>query len=117
MAQRLLVATRKGLFLLDEAEGWRAGTPAFLGEPVSAVLHDARDGMLYAALRLGHFGVKLHRSADGGATWQEVGVPALPKDGENPKALDMIWTLDVDHVEMAEVDDAAILAHRQMFCV
>ncbi|MGG5821195.1 WD40/YVTN/BNR-like repeat-containing protein [Falsiroseomonas sp. HW251] len=94
MSTRLLVATRKGLFVCPaEGEGWRLGRPAFLAEPVSAVLHDPRDGALYAALRLGHFGCKLHRSDDGGATWTEVAVPALPKEGENPKALDMIWTL------------------------
>ena len=42
--------------------------PAFLGQPVTAVLSDRRDGGLYAALRLGHFGIKFHRSADGGET-------------------------------------------------
>ena len=47
--------------------GWAAGPPAFLGDPVSAVLADPRDGALYAALNLGHFGCKLHRSDDGGA--------------------------------------------------
>jgi hypothetical protein len=94
MASRLLIATRKGLFICpEEGAGWRLGRPAFLAEPVSAVLHDPRDGTLYASLRLGHFGTKLHRSDDGGASWTEVAVPALPAEGENPKALDMIWTL------------------------
>jgi hypothetical protein len=94
MAQRLMVATRKGLFIGEpEGAGWRFGPPAFLAEPVSAMLHDPRDGTLYAALRLGHFGTKLHRSADGGASWEEVAVPALPAEGEKPKALDMIWAL------------------------
>ena len=56
-ASRLWVASRKGLIpFMREAGGWRAGAPAFLGEPVTMVLHDARDGTLYAALRLGHFG-------------------------------------------------------------
>jgi photosystem II stability/assembly factor-like uncharacterized protein len=94
MSTRLLIATRKGLFVCPEdRDGFAIHPPAFLGEPVSAVLHDPRDGTLYAALRLGHFGVKLHRSADGGATWEEAGVPAIPAEGEKPKALDMIWTL------------------------
>jgi hypothetical protein len=94
MAERLLIATRKGLFVCPpEGDGWAIPRPAFLAEPVSAVLHDRRDGALYAALRLGHFGVKLHRSDDGGASWTEIGVPALPAEGEDPKALDMIWTL------------------------
>jgi hypothetical protein len=94
MDQRLLVATRKGLFAgTPEGAGFRFGPPSFLAEPVSAMLADPRDGTLYAALRLGHFGAKLHRSSDGGARWEEVAVPALPAEGENPKALDMIWAL------------------------
>lgn len=94
MAPRLLVATRKGLFTGTPAgEAWRFGPPAFLGEPVSAILADPRDGVLYAALRLGHFGAKLHRSSDAGASWEEVAVPALPAEGDRPKALDMIWAL------------------------
>ena len=67
----LRVASRKGLFTFRRANGgWSAGAPAFLGEPVTAVLTDPRDGAVYAALRLGHFGCKLHRSDDG-VTWQE----------------------------------------------
>jgi hypothetical protein len=95
----LHVASRKGLFTGREdgaGGGWRFGPPAFLGEPVSAVLADPRDGALYAALRLGHFGVKLHRSDDGGATWTELPAPAFPVDpqaGEKAPAVDMVWTL------------------------
>jgi hypothetical protein len=92
------VASRKGLFTgrVDGANGWRFGPPAFLGEPVSAVLADPRDGALYAALRLGHFGVKLHRSDDGGATWTELPAPAFPPDpaaGEKAPVVDMVWAL------------------------
>jgi len=94
MSKRLLVATRKGLFICTQhPDGWNMPSPAFLGEPVSAVLHDLRDDTIYAALRLGHFGTKLHRSADGGGTWTEVATPAMPEDGDKPKPLDMIWTL------------------------
>ena len=43
-------ATRKGLFTLHpERDGWRAAAIAFLGEPVTAVLPDRRDGTVYAA--------------------------------------------------------------------
>jgi len=100
MAETLHVATRKGLFTLQPAgrAAWAvAGPPAFLGEPVTAVLADPRDGALYAALRLGHFGVKLHRSRDGGASWTEIPAPAFPPDREDPEAapsVDMIWTLE-----------------------
>ncbi|MBM3560041.1 MAG: exo-alpha-sialidase, partial [Alphaproteobacteria bacterium] len=67
MSDKLLVATRKGLLPFSRGRaGWVPAPPSFLGEPVSAVLADPRDGALYAALRLGHFGVKLHRSHHGG---------------------------------------------------
>ena len=42
-------------------------------------MHDPRTGMLFAALNHGHFGSKMHRSRDGGATWQEVAVPKYPE--------------------------------------
>ena len=35
-------------------------------------MHDARSGMLLAALNHGHFGSNVHRSRDGGATRQEI---------------------------------------------
>ena len=51
MADAFDVATRKGLFRFERrGDGWQAGPPDFLGEPVSAYLRDARDGTEYAAL-------------------------------------------------------------------
>jgi hypothetical protein len=56
---------------------------------------------------------------------EEVGVDALADIGvaadlgraEPFQQLDMVGAFDVDHVEMARVDDAAILAHRQVLGV
>ncbi|KVN76052.1 hypothetical protein WL19_07435 [Burkholderia ubonensis] len=80
MNDRLLVATRKGLFVLqaDGKGGWTLSEPHFVGEPVSMVLADPRDGSLYAALNLGHFGVKLHRRRAGAPDWEECAVPVYP---------------------------------------
>ncbi|MFO1050699.1 MAG: exo-alpha-sialidase [Planctomycetota bacterium] len=80
MSDRLLVGTRKGLFILKRrARGnWSLDLPLFAGNPVSMTCHDPRDGGLLAAVVLGHFGSKFHRSDDGGKTWTEVGVPAYP---------------------------------------
>ena len=98
----VLVATRKGLFhVRGEGRRWEIGTPHFAGEPVSQVLADPRDGTWYAALRLGHFGVKLHRSDDRGASWQEVAAPAFPPkptegpwaDDATPWSVDLVWSL------------------------
>src|SRR3954468_2297329 len=100
MSERLLVSTRKGLFVMDRAGGgWRIGAPHFLGDPVSSSLLDRRDGTLYAALNLGHFGCKLRRSKDFGKNWEEVAVPAYPpqpdsaKDDKTPWKLMQIWCL------------------------
>ncbi len=103
MADRLYVATRKGLFTLDRsAEGWRVTRSAFLGDAVSIVMPDGE--RVYAALGLGHFGVKLHRSTDGGESWEERAAPAYPpkpeglddRDGNGKPVewrVEMIWAL------------------------
>ncbi|MEZ5419953.1 MAG: hypothetical protein R2708_21775 [Vicinamibacterales bacterium] len=112
MTPTLWVATRKGLFHLSAADGWRVGPPSFLGDPVSMVLDDARDGAVYAALQLGHFGSKLHRSDDRGATWTEVAVPSyagLPDIARpngpggataaaEPPSLKLLWALEAGGV-------------------
>ena len=75
MSMQAYVATRKGLFELSYTGGrWEFGPVHFLGDPVSMVLPDRRDGTLYAALNLGHFGVKLHRKQ--GEIWTELPAPA-----------------------------------------
>lgn len=92
----LNVATRKGLFRFAQQSGrWTADAPEFVGQPVSAALDDPRDGTRYAALNLGHFGVKLHRSDDHGKSWNEVAAPALPSQPNDDKApaVELIWTL------------------------
>lgn len=96
MASRLLVATRKGLFdLARGAAGWAVARTSFLGSPVSMVLHDGRDGGLYAALDLGHFGVKLHRSDDDGASWSEIAAPSYAGvEGDPAPSLKLIWSLE-----------------------
>ena len=89
MSDRLVVATRKGLFVMhaDGAGGWTAGKPEFAGEPVSMVLGDPRDGTLYAALNLGHFGVKLHRRRAESEGWEECAVPVYPpQPPDEPRA-------------------------------
>ncbi len=127
MNQTLWIATRKGLFSARSSGGGGGGSGSqstsdqtnwklderisFLGEPVSAVLVDKRPltrgepAALYAALRLGHFGCKLHVSRDDGASWTELAVPVYPPkpaeakqaNGEpdtNSWTLDTIWTLE-----------------------
>ena len=84
MADQLLVSTRKGLFSARRRRkgAWALEAVSFLGDNVTLTLADPRDGAWYAALDHGHFGAKLHRSRDRGATWQEIGVPAYPTPPE-----------------------------------
>jgi hypothetical protein len=103
---RCHVSTRKGLFTLERgAQGWHISRTSFLGDNVTLTAHDPRDGSLYAALNHGHFGVKLHRSRDGGATWQPIATPVYPPkpEGYTPRtpvegapaewALKLVWAL------------------------
>ena len=81
MSDTLLVSTRKGLFTVTRgARQWAIGTVDFLGDNVSIALADRREGTRYAALDLGHFGVKLHRSTAEG--WEEIAAPAYPPKPE-----------------------------------
>ncbi len=103
MSDRIYAATRKGLFTIERnAKRWEISNVDFLGDPVTMFLHDARDGRQYAALSLGHFGVKLHRSDDDGRNWEEVAVPAYAEHdemntrdgGKKPASLSEIWSLE-----------------------
>jgi photosystem II stability/assembly factor-like uncharacterized protein len=106
-SERALIATRKGLFsAVRGAAGWAIEAVAFPGDNVPMVLADRRDGAVYAVLGHGHFGTKLHRSIDGGASWNEIAVPAYPPKPEgfedlNPVqqkpidwSLELIWALE-----------------------
>jgi hypothetical protein len=80
MSTRCHIATRKGLFTLDRhASGWAISRTHFLGDNCTLVMHDPRTGDLYAALNHGHFGIKMHRSRDGGLTWSEIATPTYPQ--------------------------------------
>jgi hypothetical protein len=115
MSKRLLVATRKGLFSVERtgANGcpWTITGAAFVGDHLPMVLPDARDGSVLAVLHHGHFGSKMHRSRDGGATWQECAIPVYPEKpaGEvdldpwrkTPREwrLEMIWCLEAGNAD------------------
>jgi photosystem II stability/assembly factor-like uncharacterized protein len=98
MNDRLLVGAGKGLLVFERrGESWRHAGVHFLGMPVSAAWADPRDGAWWAALAHRHWGQKLHRSDDEGASWSPVAPPAYPqgatlKDGR-PATLRKIWAI------------------------
>jgi hypothetical protein len=104
----VLIATRKGLFRRRAGQIEALG---FLGVPVTIVARDPRDGALMAGVDHGHFGVKVHRSDDDGASWREVACPAYPERPAGDVQLDpvrgqevewattLVWTLVPGHAD------------------
>jgi photosystem II stability/assembly factor-like uncharacterized protein len=97
VSERLYVGTRKGLFVYEKhGTVWEIRSASFVGDPVSMVLPDSRDGSIYAALDLGHFGVKMRRSDNSGESWKEVGVPQYEKQAGKEKSgpsVKLLWSL------------------------
>ena len=98
----LAVGTRKGLFLLRQKPtgDWSIGEPAFLGVPVPMVAKRPGSPVMLAALDHGHFGIKLHHSADAGESWTERSAPAFAANPESEKtdtkapSVSLIWSLE-----------------------
>jgi hypothetical protein len=77
MSDRIMLATRKGLLILEKGSGgWKVASTAF------------------PALKHGHFGTKLHRSDDDARTWKELSAPAFPADAAGSPSLFQIWTME-----------------------
>lgn len=95
MAERLLVATRKGLFTIARRGNvrprWSIAKSTFLGDNVSMVLPPSADGHMLVALDHGHFGVKIHRSQDAGRRWRECATPALPEPAAGEEWREPTW--------------------------
>jgi hypothetical protein len=103
MSERLLVSTRKGLFVFrKDGDSWSMQPPHFLGDAVTVAYAEPGTPVVFAALKLGHFGVKLRRTTDNGKTWVEAGVPAYPPKPESendthPWSVQQIWSLEGGH--------------------
>src|SRR5687767_9619255 len=94
-APRFLLATRKGLFVVERTapRAWEVARSWFLGDNLSMVMADPRDGAWYACFEHGHFGVKLKRSVDQGNSWEDLASPAYPEEKDGAKLL-KIWSLE-----------------------
>jgi len=94
--EKILLGTRKGLIVYaGGASDWHWQGDHFLGIPVSLAAVDPRSGTWWALLDHGHWGCKLHRSADEGENWEEIEAPKYP-DGEwikegAPATLKYLW--------------------------
>lgn len=111
MNTSIYVATKKGLFhITRQGKGWGVAKAHFLGDHVSMMLPDRRDGALYAAFHHGHFGAKVQRSRDRGESWEETPAPAYPPQPEGETDVDgfgkpvpwkvvQIWSLEAGLVD------------------
>jgi len=98
MQPTLLLGTRKGFMAWHFSNNrWQVKNLSFEGDPVSITYADARTGTWWACIEYGHWGVKLHRSADRGRTWEEMKAPAYPEGEEIkegiPAATRYIWAM------------------------
>jgi photosystem II stability/assembly factor-like uncharacterized protein len=95
MSDRVLVATRKGTFFIEQSGGrWKPRLVGHAGVGVNFVARDPSTGVHWAALGHGHWGAKLSCSSDEGKTWEDaaqIKYPegarylAPPEPSENPK--------------------------------
>jgi hypothetical protein len=123
---RVLVGTKKGAFILTsdgKRERWNVDGPHFGGWEIYHVKGSPADpNRLYASQSSSWFGQVMHRSSDGGGTWETVGnkfeyegVPGTHQwyDGTpHPWEFKRVWHLEPsptnpDHV-YAGVEDAAL---------
>lgn len=90
MASRILVATRKGTFIVEKTAGtWKARLSGHGGSGVNFVAKDPYTGRLWALLGHGHWGAKLSISDDDGATWADAPAQIKYPEGARYIAQDM----------------------------
>lgn len=78
---QILVGTRKGAFVVEKSSGrWTPRLAGHAGAGVNFLARDPSTGTVWAALGHGHWGAKLSRSDDGGATWSDAAQVKYPPD-------------------------------------
>ncbi|HEX2167318.1 MAG TPA: sialidase family protein, partial [Longimicrobiales bacterium] len=89
----LLVGTKRGLFIVrsdDERDRWHVSTPRLNGREVYHAFIDPRDGTAWAATDHAVWGAHVHRSDDGGQTWETL---ATAPHYDDERGLAAIWHL------------------------
>ena len=80
MPDMILLGTRKGTLIVERSKAsWRCRPIEHAGIPVCYAARDPRNGTLWCSLDHGHWGAKLSRSRDGGATWEDAPSPKFPE--------------------------------------
>jgi photosystem II stability/assembly factor-like uncharacterized protein len=87
--RQILVGTRKGVFVIRDGE---LTGPELTGWSIFHATADPRDGTLYAASNNFVYGGTVHRSTDGGATWERSEPIELPEE-----KLGEVWHVEPGH--------------------
>jgi photosystem II stability/assembly factor-like uncharacterized protein len=89
----VLVATKKGLFVLEGEPGGALDVKAraFAGEPVEYALREPRNGRYVAAVTSAWHGPKIFTADDPAGAWEQAAGLTLPEGGE--KALERVWVI------------------------
>jgi hypothetical protein len=89
----LLIGTRRGLFVARSRDGratWHMGEPRLIGREVYHAIIDPRTGTAWAATDHAVWGAHVHRSTDGGDSWDVL--PGAPHHDDD-RGLKAIWFL------------------------
>lgn len=90
----VLVGTKRGLFLIrsdGERTRWAISDPVLAGREIYYAFLDPRDGRtVWAASKHAVWGTHIHRSEDGGASWQVLEAAPHHADG---RGLEAVWHL------------------------
>ncbi|MEA2156774.1 MAG: hypothetical protein QOE11_2914 [Solirubrobacteraceae bacterium] len=91
--RELLVATKKGLFVLqgEPGEEFELTARAFAGEPVEYAMRDPSTGRLVASVTSAWHGPKIWTTDDAAGEWEQAEGLTLPEGGD--KALERIWVI------------------------
>jgi hypothetical protein len=109
MSERVLIGTRKGTFIAEKSGGgWKTRLAGHEGVGVNFVARDPNSGTLWALLGHGHWGPKLSRSKDDGATWEDATTVALPEGAKHLVPPIPGSTPEGEEPAAARVEDATV---------
>jgi photosystem II stability/assembly factor-like uncharacterized protein len=95
----VLAGTRKGLFVLraleDSRRKWKVEGPHLPGWEVMHAILDRRDGTMYAVAGNWVYGWAVHRSRDGGETWERLQQIGFAEGAE--LKVEKLWHLEPGH--------------------
>ena len=96
--RKLLIGTRKGLFIARLARGeWELDGPHIAGYEIMCTFARTRSSpLVYASARHPIWGAHLYRSADAGLNWEPLPVAPRHPAGRHAEGLNAVWSIAED---------------------